>query len=117
MKSLIIFFTILFVLSFAANIAYSSEKHHHSVIIEPSETTIINNQIAKGVALAISVSQIDCNHSTRKWQGGVGFGFYDSETAISGGVCKRFKDTLIKSTIGVEDGKIGAGIGIMFQFN
>ena len=99
--------------------ATASERHHivNTPVIETTETVINNYSVNDGIALAISNSQIDCNHSTQRWQGGVGMGFYDSKTAISGGICKRFKDTLIKGTLGTEEGRLGGGIGIMWQFN
>ena len=102
--------------------AVAGGSHHivNTPVIETTETTVINYNIDgvnDGIAMAISNSQIDCNHSTQRWQGGVGMGFYDSKTAISGGICKRFKDTLIKATFGTEEGNLGGGMGIMWQFN
>lgn len=91
----------------------------HLVIIENTsmESSAINTTNSVGVPLSISLAQIDFSHTSKKWQGGVGFGLFNNRTAISGGVAKKFKDTLIRGSIGIEEGELGGGVGIVFQFN
>ena len=94
------------------------EDHGHRVSYAPSEQSA--NAIGTstiGIPLSISIANIDFSHSSKKWQGGVGVGFFDDRTAIAAGVGKRFRNTLVKGTIGIEEGHIGGGLGIMFQFN
>ena len=91
----------------------------HLVIVENTsmESSVINATGSVGVPLSISLAQIDFSHTSKKWQGGVGFGFFNDRTALSGGVAKKFKDVLIRGSIGIEEGELGGGIGIVFQFN
>lgn len=113
----------LYIFLAAALLAVGVElrAHDKEIVNTPSlstnTTSIVNINNTKGVALAISMAQIDFSHSTQKYQGGFGIGFYNDVTGISGGVAKRFKDTLIKVTVGLEEDRLGMGIGIMWQFN
>jgi YadA-like membrane anchor domain len=110
----IIFFAILF---FAANIAYSRD-YHHGIIIEqsPVEAAIINNETASGVALAIAMSQLSFDWSTRAYQAGIGLGSFNGADAISLGLGKRVDRMLINGSIGREGDKYGYGMGISFHF-
>lgn len=89
-------------------------RAHETYPTLSTNTTVLST---KGIALAISMAQIDFSHSTQKYQGGFGIGFYNDVTGISGGIAKRFKDTLIKVTVGIEEDRLGMGIGVMWQFN
>jgi len=69
-----------------------------------------------GVASAIAASQHSFYWGTKSWQGSIGVGAFDNDTAFSFGLAKRFNKTLINSSISNEDGKIGGGIGINWLF-
>ena len=109
-------------LFFTANIAWSSENHHSIVYIDvPRETnhqsTTNNYQISsKGLALSDAFAQIDCTFISHKWHGGIGVGFNEEYVAPAAGICKRWGETQIKGTFGVEHGKKRGGVGVMFQF-
>lgn len=118
MKKLLIFFSILFVLLLMVNIAYPSEKHHHDVAVQdaPIETTIINNESANGAALAIAMSQLSFDWSTKSYQAGIGLGSFNGNDAISLGIGKRVDRMLINGSIGREGNKYGYGFGVSFHF-
>ena len=108
----IIFFAILFVLFFVANIAYSS-GNHHSAIIEKSVTI---NKATNGAALAIAMSQLGFEWGTKSFQAGIGLGSFDGQDAVSIGVGKRVDRILINGSIGREGNKYGYGFGLRFHF-
>ena len=116
---------ILFAISFLlvmANIAQASGYHHRTIdkTVTINKTTTIEktNNIYnnEGVASAIAASQHQFNYGVLGWQGSVGIGTFDSKSAFSFGLAKRFNKTLINSSISNEEGKFGAGIGINFTF-
>ena len=113
--SIFVAFAAVFFISLST--AYSDS--YHSIVYEtaPVESTNINNISSEGVALSNALSAIDCNMSSDKWHGGAGAGFYDDSLAPAIGVCKRFGETLMKWSVGVEGGKKGGHVGIMFNFN
>lgn len=112
-------FVIFAILFFAIGIA-RADKYHHGVIIEQSPTeTLPTNAVllsTKGIASAIATSQHQFYWGTKSWQGSVGIGAFDSNTAFSFGMAKRFNKTLINGSISNEDGKIGGGIGVNWLF-
>lgn len=110
----IVAFLIICVSFFVASWARADGNHNYQSTTNISQ---ISNYNVKGVALAISQAQINFDHGTQSWQGAVGFGAFDSRTAISFGVGKRFKDVIINGAVGVEEGAYGGGVGIMFRFN
>lgn len=94
-----------------ANIAYAGGSHHHE------HETIINNTIDNsGIASAIATAQHNFDYGTHSWQGSVGIGAFDTKTAFSFGLAKRFNKTLINGNITQEEGKFGGGIGINWHF-
>lgn len=102
---------------FLSFMAYSSEYHKHiNVVIErsPIETQPIMKM--RGVASAIASSQHSFDHSTQSWQGSFAIGAFDSDTAFSFGLGKRFRDTLINGNITQENGKYGGGVAVGFHF-
>jgi len=113
------FIFILLAISFSS---IASERHHSNSNngANATATSIDNNiynTIPSGVALSLGAAAIDCNYSTERYQIGVGAGFYNDNIAPVVGGCKRFNDTLIKGSIGVENDEIGGNIGIMFPLN
>jgi len=115
--TIFVLFSILFITS---NIARADKYHHSEPIIETIiNETIVNNAYTskEGIALSLGFAAIDCNMSSDKWHGGVAAGFYSGETAPVIGICKRFGETLIKGSVGVEKGNYGGNIGIMFNFD
>jgi len=72
---------------------------------------------AQGQALALGVAAIDCSFATKRWQAGVGFGYFDGVGAPVAGICKKFNNTLIKFTVGRENESTGGNIGVMFPLN
>ena len=109
----VVFAALFFVL---LNNAYSDNGY--SIVYEQAPTTqaTTNSYISEGVALSDAFAQIDCNFSSKKWHGGIGFGFNEDYTAPAAGICKRFESVLLKGTIGQEHGKKRGGLGVMFQF-
>ena len=116
---IIIVFVVLAVLFFVASAAYAGEKHHHIVntpVIETTETVINNYSVNDGIASAIAAAQHQFNYGVLGWQGSVGIGAYDSKSAFSFGLAKRFNSTLINGNISNEEGKYGGGLGINWTF-
>lgn len=102
-----------------SNLSCAGESHHHNYQAPTDETkisTTINNYIQQGVALSDAFSQIDCTFTSHKWHGGIGLGFNEEYVAPAAGICKRWGETQIKGTFGVEHGQKRGGIGVMFQF-
>ncbi len=119
MNKFIVFFCACAVLFFAAlNAAYSSESHHSIVYVDiPKETTITTYTAqSKGVASALATAQHNFDYGTHAWQGSVGIGAFDTNTAFSFGLAKRFNKTLINGSITQEEGKFGGGVGINWHF-
>ena len=96
-----------------AFIVNASEYHHRNT----TTTNIINTTGQSGAALSLGAAAIDCSYGTNKWQGGVGVGYYEDETAPAIGLCKKYDSGLYKFTIGNESGNTGASIGATFTFN
>lgn len=78
------------------------------------ETTVVtdNTKYKEGIASAIAASQHQFNYGIHSWQGSVAVGTYDSETAISVGLAKRFNRTLINGSVS----KNSAGFAVNFTF-
>ena len=102
---------VLFTISLYANIAYSHEYHHAENV--PRGTTTLTNE---GIASAIATAQHNFDYGTHSWQGSVGIGAFDTNTAFSFGLAKRFNKTLINGSITQEEGKFGGGVGINWHF-
>jgi len=111
-KNLLIIIPMLIAFS---GIAIAHDHHHHESATA-STSTVINNYIQQGVALSDAFAQIDCTFTSHKWHGGIGLGFNEEYVAPAAGICKRWGETQIKGTFGVEHGKKRGGLGIMFQF-
>jgi len=79
----------------------------------PSVSTSINSG---GVASAIAAAQHQFNYGVKGWQGSAGLGIYDSQTAYSFAIGKRFNSTLINGSVSNEDGVYGGGVGINWTF-
>ena len=77
---------------------------------------IIINESSSGAALAISISQLNFDWSTKKSQAGIGVGTFDNQSAVSFGAAKRFGDVLVNGSFGIEGSKVGYGAGINFRF-
>lgn len=106
------FATVFFI---SLSTAYSHEWHGEETIIK-TESTIINTETANGVALAIAMSQLSFDWSTKAYQAGVGLGSFNGDDAISLGIGKRVDRLLINGSIGREGNKYGYGLGISFHF-
>jgi len=113
----ICFFILSSILFFAAS--YARADSYRGIIYESPETTIspiINNETANGAALAIAMSQLSFDWSTKTTQAGIGLGSFDSQDAISFGLGKRVDRLLINGSVGREGNKYGYGLGINFHF-
>ncbi len=110
-------------------VAFAGERHHEVTVASPvisqvpvsTESTITNYSATNtylGVALGISASQLNFDHSTYSLQGAVGVGAYDGSEAVSIGLAKRVckKCGLLSGSAGVERGKVGVGAGWSFRF-
>ena len=100
-------------ISILVGYSHSSEYHHRNTQI----TNIINKYDTKGQALSAGLAAIDCDYTTRKWQGGIGMGFYDGIGAPVIGGCKKFDSVLFKATIGRENESTSGNIGLMVTFD
>lgn len=100
-------------LAFLTCSAESSERHHRNTPI----TNISNNYDISGRALSAGLAAIDCDYTTRSWQGGIGMGFSDGIGAPVIGACKKFDSVLMKATIGREDETTAGNIGFMVTFD
>jgi len=98
---------------FMANIAYSSEYHKHTAI---NASTIPAPEKANGTALAIAMSQLSFDWSTKDYQAGVGLGNFNDQDAISIGFGKRVDRLLINGSVGRESNKYGYGFGVNWHF-
>ena len=114
----IVFFCICAALFFGVNIAYSSESHHSIVYVDVPAGTTITSTIGRseGIASAIATAQHNFDYGTHSWQGSVGIGAFDTNTAFSFGLAKRFNKTLINGSVTQEEGKFGGGVGINWHF-
>ena len=101
------------VLFFSANIAWSDS--YRSIVYEQSPPTI-SPQKASGAALAIAMSQLSFDWSTRAYQAGVGLGSYDDLDSIAVGFGKRVDRMLINGSVGRENGKYGYGFSVNWHF-
>jgi len=110
----IIFFIVFAILFFAAGMA-RADKYENVVIENTTVETTISTE-AKGVASAIAASQHTFYYGTKAWQASVATGSFDSNTAFSFGLAKRFKKTLINGSISIEGGKAGYGAAINWHF-
>jgi len=111
----IAFFCAVSILFFGALANSYAGEYQHAYIGQTTTQSVTNNYVQQGAALSDAFAQIDCNFSSVKWHGGVGVGINEESFAQAAGLCKRYKRTLIKATIGREDNKTRGGIGIMFQ--
>ena len=113
-----IFFCVFAVLFFTANIAMADANY--SIVYETDNVpreTINTVYSSKGIASAIASSEHQFNYGVLGWQGSASFGTFDSNTAFSLGLAKRFKDVLINGSIVEEEGEItGGGAAVNFTF-
>lgn len=110
---MIVIVGILFTISLIANIAYAGGSHHHHETQNTNSVLITNSE---GIASAIATAQHNFDYGTHDWQGSVGIGAFDTKTAFSFGLAKRFNKTLINGSITQEEGKFGGGFGINWHF-
>ena len=78
----------------------------------------VDNSNTSGVALGIAATQHHFDFGTYKWQGSLGLGRFENNTAISIGIAKRLKDedVMINGSFGMENGRTGGGIGLNGRF-
>lgn len=83
-----------------------------------NNTTIVthNSTGIHGVALAIASAQHNFDFGTHSWQGSVGTGFYNGNSAVSFALGKRFNKVIISGSLGIEEGNLGGGIGVTWRF-
>lgn len=117
----IIFFCAVAVIFFAVNAAYASGSHYGGQDGIDGQDGLRGKQglpgkDGGGTASAIAASQHHFYWGTNSWQGSVGIGAYNSDTAFSFGLAKRFNKTLINGNISQEEGKFGGGFGVNFLF-
>ncbi len=110
MKTTALILTIVLFFALAFN-AMAGEKHHGG-----TTTTTNNYTNIKGVASAIAIGSHNFDWGTNSLQGSVGIGAFNSNTAFSFGLAKRFNKALISGTVSEEKGKIGGSIAIGFHF-
>lgn len=96
----------LLLLSFITSNAFAHDHHDHTTLTGQSE----------GVALSLAASQHHFDFGTHSWQGSVGMGSYDNDSAISFGLAKRFDRVLINGSVGVNGDKSGYGMGVNWRF-
>jgi len=117
MNKFITFFCVCAVLFFAAS--YARADSYHGIIYEQAPITTSTQTIEKsstGTASAIAASQHNYYWGKSDLQGSAAIGIFDDKTAFSFGLAKKYKKTLINSSISNEEGKIGGGVGINWIF-
>ncbi len=95
---------LIFLISFNV---FASGSHH-------TATTLTGQ--GEGVALSIAASQHHFDFGTHSWQGSIGAGSYDGDSAISFGVAKRLDRVLINGSLGMNGDKSGYGVGVNWRF-
>lgn len=78
-----------------------------------NSTTIYDS---KGIALGIAASQHHFDFGTHSYQGSIGMGSFEDNTAISFGLAKRIGRVMVNASIGIEDGSHGIGVGLNWRF-
>lgn len=102
-------YILLFLISFSA---YAGNEHHNDTVY--NQTTI--KEMNSGTALGIANAQHQFDMSTHSLQGSVAMGHYDGADALSFALGKRFDKILLNGSVGLEDGKVGYGVGLNFRF-
>ena len=112
---IIILFLSVTLVALTAKEANAGGYYHHYIV----EETVIEKHIESnnsGVAAAIATSQHSFDFSTTNWQGSIGLGSSPDDTAVSFGLAKRFKHSLISGSITNESGDYYLGAGMRFNF-
>jgi hypothetical protein len=80
--------------------------NYYNETTEINETTYINDDISKGVALALATYH-PFTYNSEKWQGSINGAAYDGESALSMGLAKKFDsiDALFHSSYGQNNGR------------
>lgn len=82
-------------------------------------TQVTNNLVSSdsnGIALAIATAQHHFDFGTHSWQGSIGVGNFNSDSAISFGVAKRMNRVLVNASFGHEHDNTGVGVGVNWRF-
>ena len=115
------------------SMAHASGSHDHDITIINEGDTHVENIFIEGSGISSSdldaafagsmaVSQVQCNTSSRKHQGGFGIGKSGSEYAFAGGYCHsignspKYAQTLGGSVLLLEGGEQVYGGGYNFQW-
>jgi len=102
--------------------AFSGDSYHtHPYIpiepeVVPQVATVPGSVVNKGIALGIASAQTQHDFGTHKWQWSAGYGYYDSNDAISLSIAKRVDRVLINGSVGREGSETGYGVGISGRF-
>lgn len=91
---------------------YSSEYSHAYI----GQSTASSSPTSNGTAAAIAASQHSFAYGITSLQGSLAVGAFEDQTAISFGLAKRFKKSLINGSISSENGKVGLGAAVKFHF-
>ena len=89
----------------------ASGRHH-----EVTNISEVTNTYSSGNAIAIATAQHHFDFGTHSFQGSVGAGHYQNDTAVSFAIGKRFGRMLINGSVGSESGNTSVGAGINWRF-
>ena len=85
-------------------------KHYYT-----TEVTNVTTD-TKGVALSLATAQHHFDFGTHSWQGSIGVGNFNSDSAISFGVAKRLNRVLVNASVAHEHDDTGVGVGVNWRF-
>ena len=79
-------------------------------------STNVNSTNTQGIATALASAQHQFDFGTHRWQGSIGLGSYESNSAISFAIAKRLDRVLVNANFSHEDNHTGAGVGVNWRF-
>ena len=96
--------------------SYASGRHDDDVVIENTVEIYESYEIQMGdMSVGIASAQHHFDWSTSKWQGSIGMGHYDGDSALSAGLAKRYDEVLINLNV-VKGDELGGGLGVGWRF-
>jgi len=112
MKFIYIFCAIAVIFFLMLADVYATE-YHHAYIGQSSEPTKTESN---GTASAIAAAQHNYYWGKSSLQGSAAIGLFDNKEAVSFGLAKKYKKTLINGSISKEGNQLGIGAGVNWIF-
>jgi len=111
-KMIILFCIVAALFFFVLGQSYATE-YHHAYIGQSSEPTKTESS---GTASAIAAAQHNYYWGKSSLQGSAAIGLFDNKEAVSFGLAKKYKKTLINGSISKEGNQLGIGAGVNWIF-